>query len=391
MKSETQEPKTRLLILGMCNSIHFARWLEHLDASQLDIFVFNASPGRRVHERVKALMSKPQFNWVPSKEKVGFPSFLLQRFSVLNPMSRKLARDIRVITPDFIHAVEMRVAGYLLLPIVDSLGAINGKGRRTPQLIVTSYGSELHWFSKKKLHQIRIKKLLAITTKLTTECIRDASIAATLGYRGNVSSFPATGGLSRGSLYELEYRPSARSRAVVKGYLGKWGKANTALGFVRKLHQRLPNQIKEIVVYSADFRLMPFIWMHRCLSRLPVTVMKRGQLTHSEMLDLFATAAVYVGFSKTDGISTSMLEAMSQGAIPIQTNTACTEEWFKSGVSGVSAEIENLNPCLELAVELMSDEDRLRKAVAINLSTVAERYDYLQIQAKVRAIYSRKS
>jgi len=38
---------------------------------------------------------------------------------------------------------------------------------------------------------------------------------------------------------------------------------------------------------------------------------------HAAILDLFGVARVYLGVSVTDGISTSMLEAMAMGAFPI--------------------------------------------------------------------------
>jgi glycosyltransferase involved in cell wall biosynthesis len=57
------------------------------------------------------------------------------------------------------------------------------------------------------------------------------------------------------------------------------------------------------------------------------------------MLDLFASARIYVGISLSDGISTSLLEAMAMGAFPIQTSTACVDDWFVSPQQGVSVDV----------------------------------------------------
>ena len=46
-------------------------------------------------------------------------------------------------------------------------------------------------------------------------------------------------------------------------------------------------------------------------------------------MKLFEEAKIYVGVSRSDGISTSLLEAMAMGAIPVQTSTSCCEEWFQ--------------------------------------------------------------
>jgi glycosyltransferase involved in cell wall biosynthesis len=45
-----------------------------------------------------------------------------------------------------------------------------------------------------------------------------------------------------------------------------------------------------------------------------------------------------VGHSLSEGISTSMLEAMAMGAIPIQTCTSCADEWIINGEAGFLVE-----------------------------------------------------
>ena len=47
-----------------------------------------------------------------------------------------------------------------------------------------------------------------------------------------------------------------------------------------------------------------------------------------EMLQNFSEARIYIGISLSDGISTSLLEALAIGSYPIQTNTSCVDEWI---------------------------------------------------------------
>ena len=59
-------------------------------------------------------------------------------------------------------------------------------------------------------------------------------------------------------------------------------------------------------------------------------------VTHQEMLEHFLESRVYIGASKSDGISTSFLEALATGAFPIQTATSCAGEWVESGaIAGI--------------------------------------------------------
>jgi glycosyltransferase involved in cell wall biosynthesis len=62
------------------------------------------------------------------------------------------------------------------------------------------------------------------------------------------------------------------------------------------------------------------------------------QIPHDEMLNLFLASRIYLGASKSDGISTSFLEALMCGTYPIQTNTSCASEWV---ILGASASIVN--------------------------------------------------
>jgi hypothetical protein len=50
-----------------------------------------------------------------------------------------------------------------------------------------------------------------------------------------------------------------------------------------------------------------------------------------DMYDKFSISKIYIGASKSDGISTSFLEALVLGAYPIQTNTSGGDEWVDKG------------------------------------------------------------
>jgi hypothetical protein len=66
-----------------------------------------------------------------------------------------------------------------------------------------------------------------------------------------------------------------------------------------------------------------------------VSVFKvREKIPRSILLSYLSKARIYIGASKSDGISTSFLEALCLGAYPIQTNTSCAGEWMNLGFSG---------------------------------------------------------
>ena len=51
-------------------------------------------------------------------------------------------------------------------------------------------------------------------------------------------------------------------------------------------------------------------------------------------MKLFERARIYIGCSRSDGLSTSFLQALCSGAYPIQTDTSCASELVDGGASG---------------------------------------------------------
>jgi glycosyltransferase involved in cell wall biosynthesis len=60
----------------------------------------------------------------------------------------------------------------------------------------------------------------------------------------------------------------------------------------------------------------------------------REKIPRAVLLSHLSKARIYIGASRSDGISTSFLEALCLGAYPIQTNTSCAAEWINLGFSG---------------------------------------------------------
>jgi glycosyltransferase involved in cell wall biosynthesis len=94
---------------------------------------------------------------------------------------------------------------------------------------------------------------------------------------------------------------------------------------------------------------------------LDITAHAKDSLSHQQVLELFAKSKIYVGLSESDGISTSMLEAMAMGAIPVQTSTACCDEWFKdSGVAMREITVQAVNTAIQQGLVLAEDPANAR-------------------------------
>ena len=366
----------RIVVVGMLDSVHVARWLKQFEGENLTFWLFPSSPHRRIHPEIVNLASAGQFNFVKGVQLLGAAAWLMDR--LFNNRFRALFLDklIYRVRPDFVHALELQNAGYLCM----RLNSLYGDG--CPRLIVTNYGSDIFWFKDRPSHKVKLRALLTRADFYSCECLRDVRLARDLGFTGKVLPvIPNSGGFTRSQLLRPILAPNSRKVLAVKGYWGWAGRANVAL----KALASIADEVREfeIVVYSANFRTRLLARIVALRSGLNVRTLGKGTLSHDEMLALFASAKLYIGVSLTDGISTSLLEAMAMGAIPIQTKSACCDEWFTdTGIQIDSLETAFVAEKIRLGLNLAENpesarrnrETILRRAMSDEISKVAKTF-----------------
>jgi glycosyltransferase involved in cell wall biosynthesis len=167
----------------------------------------------------------------------------------------------------------------------------------------------------------------------SAECERDIVLARNLGFTGHAMPvIPNAGGFSEADFEIPRLAPSERKTIALKGYHGWVGRAKVSLEAVREMSEELRGY--KIIVYSANKSVLKLAKQISKQTDLEIKAFGKGAMSHKQVLEMFAESKIYVGLSESDGISTSMLEAMAMGAIPVQTSTACCDEWF--GDSGVA-------------------------------------------------------
>lgn len=91
-----------------------------------------------------------------------------------------------------------------------------------------------------------------------------------------------------------------------------------------------------------------------------------GWLQKEENAQYYAKSAIYISIPESDGMSVSVLEAMSAGCIPIVPNLPVSKEWISDKVNGI-IENESENPLLEA---LRLDQPKVAEQ---NAELIAER------------------
>lgn len=357
--------RLRVVVVGMVDSIHLARWLQQFTEEPIDFLLFSSGPNRKVHESIRKLLeggTQASYQMFYRSSVISLVVWLID-FGIRKSTLRGyiLRRAITKFKPHFLHALEFQQAGYV------TLAACSKMGNREFEIVVTNYGSDIFFFQKKASHVPRIRALLRIADRYASECNRDVDLALRFGFEGRVMPvYPNSGGFSLEHLSRELHKFQDRDLLVVKGYHGWSGRALIALGALSVIRKQIESYRVVVIQSDAVVRVVGF-FMRRFLG-VNISCHKKGSLPRDSVLKLYDHAVAYVGLSVTDGISTSMLEAMGGGAIPVQTASACCDEWFTdTGVRVEELSVSSVSMAILSAIEIARSHPNLlrnREAIA---------------------------
>ena len=290
---------------------------------------------------------------------------------------------IRRIKPDLIHTMEFQHNAYRLY---EAKKAFRGK---FPKWLATNWGSDIYYYQHDAHHLIDIRNILRSIDFYSCECERDIAIARGLGMA--CESMPVTvnsGGFDLSKTFSMRNQVSPVDRKVilVKGYQHFAGRAVTALHALALVADVIKGY--EIVIFSAS---PSTVEASRALAQKGVlpqcTIVDHS--SHDAILDLHARSRVYIGISRSDAISTSVLEAMALGSFPIQTDTSCCDEWIKDGETGFIVPCSDVNLIADRIRASLTDDHLILQAFSLNWLTVATRLDSTIIRRRVHEIYDK--
>lgn len=380
MNQEKIESRKRILLVGMADSVHFARWLAQFDQTEIDFLIVSSSPHRKIHPEIKRRIQSRDHG----SSRIAMP-FISQYLSLpmwildrgLNNFFRGglLAILIKRFKPDIVHAHELQNAGYMSTRAYRMLSGIK------PRLIATNYGSEIVWFQSIPSHERKLRLLFETAEYFSAECLRDYELASRFNGRLKLLPLmPVAGGMAKNSKPELERRVIA-----VKGYENKWGKALAVIQLLESMAESLESY--EVIVFSSNATVLKYVKSLRQRSDLKISAFPKGALKHEDVQEIFRKSLIYIGHSLSDGISTSMLEAMAMGAIPVQTCTSCADEWVENGKNGFIFEpndMANLELILGRIIGRNFDSNDAR---AQNYKTIDDRYQPMSLAAVAFGYY----
>ena len=170
---------------------------------------------------------------------------------------------------------------------------------------------------------------------------------------------------------------------MIKGYTGFVGRALLALKACELVAEQLHGY--EIIIYSASLKVRIRALKLRHIHKVSVTILKK-RIPHHRMIQHFSEARIYVGISLSDGISTSLLEAMATGCYPIQTETSCANEWLTMDSAQTVSDI-SVNSISESIKNALDNDSEVDTRASSNMATIEARADSTKIGKIAHSFY----
>ena len=108
-----------------------------------------------------------------------------------------------------------------------------------------------------------------------------------------------------------------------------------------------------------------------------------------DLLAMHARARVSIGLNRSDGLSTSFLEAIAMGSFPVQADTACGRELTPAGRGALFVPHDDVDAVAAALRRALTDDALVDGAAAINAHVTAEFLDRRRIRARVLDAYDR--
>ena len=382
----------RILFVAFQNSIHTARWVSQLVGQGWDIHLFPSTLQGGLHPLLRNVDIKSHY---PAILRLSLRA--LRRASDIqdNPTLKRwfskdphpltaywLSRVICQIRPDIIHSLEFQHAGYLMIEARERLHG------NLPPWIAGNWGSDIYLFGKLPSHAPRVRAILEACDYYTCECERDVRLALDMGLKGTpLPVLPNAGGFDLELAGRLRTPGSTSRRRIIilKGYQTWAGRALLGLNAIELCAAELRGYRVVIPLASPEVQLAAEVVAQR--TGLTIEVLPGCQ--HEEMLRLYGRARIYLGLSISDAISQSMLEAIVMGAFPIQSCTACADEWVADGLNGMIVPPEDSQAVAAALRKALTDDALVDQAADYNTRLARDRLDIRVVQPKAVALYER--
>ena len=368
-------------------SLHFFRWTSQLQDAGHEVYWFDITGMSKPVKRISWVIQKTDWKlrWTyPGRVflKRNFPRIYssIQKINERN-LENVFEEYLYDVKPDLVHSFALYLSCSPIIKVMEKYP--------NQKWIYSSWGSDLFYFQNETKYLKDIKRVLPRINYLFTDCKRDYRIAQEYGFNGAfLGVFPGGGGFDFKEANAFINPVTERQIILVKGYQGRSGRAIQVIKALELISEEIKNY--SIVVFGADPDVENYITKQELKRVLSIKSLSRKDfLPHNEILKLMGEALIYIGNSNSDGMPNALLEAMIQGAFPIQCDPGgATAEVIEHGENGLLIEdCEDSNKIAKLIREAIINPNLINKAFIINQEKIKPNYDRDFIKKQVISSY----
>ena len=233
-------------------------------------------------------------------------------------------------------------------------------------------------------HADLIREVLDKADYYSAECDRDYVLARKLGFSGiELPVIPNSGGNYR--IDDLYSQPRERL-IVVKCYGGQFGRGDIAIQAISSILGDFNDVSVYLYSVSAEYVHLIEQLAVNYPGRIQYNTIRNG-VAHSDLMAMFRKAMIYLGCSESDGISTSFLEAISNGVYPVQSNSSCANEWVNKGIEASIVPL-NVDSVYRELVKIFENPPEYELRSRNNQKLAAKYLDPSTIRDKARQFYN---
>ena len=112
-----------------------------------------------------------------------------------------------------------------------------------------------------------------------------------------------------------------------------------------------------------------------------------GAIPNEKMPDVLNKASIYVSTSPSDGLSISLLEAMSCGLFPVVTNIPGNREVITNGTNGILFPAGDVGKLGESIISVLNNKESISSTLQKNQAIVEKEFSQKKNLARVEGIY----
>ena len=338
------DPTPLVLVIGFPDSVHVARWMNMVRGRGIRLVLLPVYAASLTNEfgPTQLISSSSDLDQMSDREIGVFDldsvpaeqtaqplihyrpgrSQWLNHLKLTHP--NHVASAVRLLRPAVLHSMVVQFGGYL------AFASRRYLKQEFPIWLLSNWGSDIFLYRKLPDHNVKIREILSVVDGYHAECERDLRIARQMGFRRFAfPALPASGGMDFSSFRPVDAfeRPSKRREILIKGYHGWAGRALNTLAAVHMAADVLRDY--KIRINLAGEAVIDTAKAIAETDGLDIVIEPYLE-NHLDALLRLAAARIVVGMGISDGISTTLLEAMAVGTFPIQGCNSCGDEWIEA-------------------------------------------------------------